>query len=90
MKEQFALLSREQAQQVCRNLGRLATSLNITQEAIANKVGLSSPNVSRLFSGRYSPRLDMVLSVLSALSELTGRTITLKDIDIVENKANEE
>lgn len=90
MKEEFAQLSKEQAQQICRNISSLASKLNITQEAIANKVGIQRTNVSRIFSGRYSPRLDMLLSVLAALSELTGQSITLKDIDVVGKKSDQE
>jgi predicted transcriptional regulator len=87
MKEEFSQLSKEQAQQVCRNLGKLAARLDITHDAIATKVGLDRTAVTRLFSGRYSPRLDIVLSVLAALSEISGQTFTLKDVDVVKTKS---
>lgn len=82
MKEEFAQLSKEQAQQVCRNMGNLAARLNITQEAIAERAGFERSSVNRLFSGRYAPRLDIVFSVLAAINELSGKQHTLKDVDV--------
>jgi predicted transcriptional regulator len=90
MKEEFAQLSKEQAQQVCKNIGQLAARLDVTHDAIATRIGLERPNVTRIFSGKSSPRLDIVFSVLKALSDITGKTFTLKDVDVVINRADEK
>ena len=84
MKEEFIQLSKLQAQQVCKNLANLAASLAITHEAIAMKIGLERPSVTRLFSGKNSPRLDIVFSLLAAINELSGRNYTLKDVDVMD------
>ncbi|GAB4027347.1 helix-turn-helix domain-containing protein [Spirosoma koreense] len=82
MSEEYKELSKEQSQSVCRNLSKLATDLRIKQEAIAEKTGYKQANISRLFSGRYSPRLEIIFTVLNAINELSGKNYTLKDIDL--------
>lgn len=90
MKEEFAQLSKEQAQQVCKNIGKLAGRVNVTHDAIAAKLGLERPNVTRIFSGKNSPRLDIVFSLLAAINEVSGQNYTLKDVDISEGEIKEK
>ena len=74
-------LSKEQSRQVCQALGRLAAEYKVTQYSIAEKTGYQQGNISRLFSGRYSPRLEIIFTVLTAINELSNQNFTLKDID---------
>lgn len=48
-------------------LKRIALQKGITQQQIAQKTGLQPNNVSRLFSLRYCPRLEIFLKVAQAL-----------------------
>lgn len=82
MDEPKPELSKEQSKQVCRNLANLARSLKLTQEQLAQQTGYQQSNVARLFSGRYSPRLDVIFTLLTAINELSGQHFTLKDIDL--------
>lgn len=86
MNEGEKELSKEQSKQVCRALSKLATDHQITQNSIAQKTGYPQSNVSRLFSGRYSPRLEIIFTVLAAINELSGQAFTLKDIDVPSNQ----
>lgn len=86
MKEQYAQLSKEQAQQVCKNIATLANSLAITHDAIAMKIGLERPSVTRILSGKNSPRLDLVYSLLAAINELSGHSYSLNDVDALTKK----
>ncbi|OJW74277.1 helix-turn-helix transcriptional regulator [Spirosoma sp. 48-14] len=82
MEENTDALTQEQSRQVCRNLAQLAKQVRLTQEAIAEKTGYKQANISRLFSGRFSPRLEVIFTVLKAINELTNQSFTLTDIDV--------
>ncbi|GAB3539413.1 helix-turn-helix domain-containing protein [Spirosoma fluminis] len=81
MNEEYKELSKEQSRQVCKNLGKLASDLKITQEALAAKTGYQRTSINRLFSGRFAPHLDILFCILAAINELSGNTFSLKDID---------
>lgn len=72
------------AKQAAERLGRLATDNSITHDALAKETGYQRSNITRLFGGRYTPRLDIIIRVLTAVSTLTGQSFTLKDIDYTE------
>ena len=76
-------LSKEQSRQVCHALGQLATKHKVTQVSISARTGYKRSNISRLFSGRYSPRLEIIFTVLTAINELSDQSFTLKDIDLL-------
>ena len=40
---------------------------NMTQEELANRVGIKRSNISRFESGNYNPSLDFIIKVASAL-----------------------
>lgn len=44
-----------------------AQKRKITQEQIAERTGLHRSNISRIFSGRYSPELDTFLKIAAAV-----------------------
>ena len=48
-------------------LQEIAESKGITQIEIAGKTGLLQSNVSRFFSLRYTPRLDLFLEISKAI-----------------------
>ena len=48
-------------------LKEAADKKGITQEDIAKKTGYQQPNVSRFFSLRYIPRLDVFLNIAKAI-----------------------
>lgn len=48
-------------------LKEAADKKGITQEDIAKKTGYQQPNVSRFFSLRYTPRLDVFLKIAQAI-----------------------
>lgn len=77
-------LPKERAGQVCRNLGKLAARLNITQQAIADATGYHRPNIARLFSGRFVPGLDVIFAVLQVINELADKHYTINDLDAPE------
>ncbi|WP_020599174.1 helix-turn-helix domain-containing protein [Spirosoma panaciterrae] len=82
MKEQSSELPKEQSRHVCRNLAQLTKQLKLTQEVLAAKTGYERANISRLFSGRFSPRLEVIFTVLQAINELADQSFTLADIDV--------
>lgn len=82
MIESLKELSKEQTRQVCRNLGKLASKLGVTHETLAEETGYLRPSITRLFSGKFAPHLDIVFSVLAAINKLSGGCYTLKDIDV--------
>lgn len=53
---------------ICKQLGEIARSNNITQEEIAGRLGMKQSSVSRIFSGRYSPTLDTILAICRVVS----------------------
>ena len=81
--------AQEKAKQACKKLGQLATQAGVTQEAIANATGYQRSNINRLFSGRYTPRLDIVIAVLTAISDLSGKPYSLKDIDYEQDQTKQ-
>jgi len=48
-------------------LKEVADKKGITQDDIAKKTGYLQPNVSRFFSLRYIPRLDVFLNIAKAI-----------------------
>lgn len=48
-------------------LHKLAKEKGITHQAIANKTGFTSNNVSRMLQGRYSPSLDNFIRLAEAI-----------------------
>ena len=62
---------------VMRLLYNIAQAKGITQAEIAEKTGLDRANVSRIFSGRYSPSLNNVLKIADAI----GVFLTFEDRD---------
>ena len=48
-------------------LKEVADKKGITQEDIAKRTGYQQPNVSRFFSLRYIPRLDVFLNIAKAI-----------------------
>lgn len=52
-------------------LKELADKKGITQEDIAKRTGYLQPNVSRFFSLRYIPRLDVFLNIAKAIGVKT-------------------
>lgn len=71
---------KEQSKNVLRNLGDLAEQHGVTQEQIAEKVGVRQPTVSQVFSARFHPTLDNVFKYLNAVNELAGTEYNLADI----------
>lgn len=48
-------------------LKEIAEEKGITQKEIADKTGYTQGNISRIFSLRYSPRLDVFLNIAKAV-----------------------
>lgn len=48
-------------------LKEIAEEKGITQQEIADKTGYKQQNVSRIFSLKYSPRLDVFLNIAQAV-----------------------
>ncbi|GAB3501016.1 hypothetical protein GCM10027341_27200 [Spirosoma knui] len=87
MAENEKELSIEQSRLVCQALGRLAADHNVTQVSIPDKTRYQQGIISRLFSGHYSPRLEIFFTVLTAINELSGQPFTLKDINLPSTNA---
>jgi len=49
----------------------------ITQEDVALKSGYLRSNVNRVFSGKYTPRLDVLKNIASAV----GLELAIRDLD---------
>ncbi len=81
MKEEYAELSKAQAKQVCRNLGKLAAKHSITNEAVAERTGYRPQTISRMFQGRFIPELDYLFCLLAVVNELSDHQYSLKDVD---------
>jgi predicted transcriptional regulator len=81
MNESYKELSKAQSRTVCHNLGKLTADLKITHEALSEKTGYQRPSITRLFSGKFAPHLDIIFCVLAAINELSGRHYSLKDVD---------
>ena len=77
-------VSKEQSKKACQQLGKIVTEEGITRAAISELTGFTRSNVSRLFSGRYSPSLTIVYTALNAINGLSGKNYGLKDIDLSE------
>lgn len=48
-------------------LAKLSHQEGITQKQIAEKTGYIQSNISRIFSGKFSPSLDIVLNITKAI-----------------------
>lgn len=48
-------------------LKEVADAKGITQQEIAEKTGYTQSNISRIFSLKYSPRLDVFLNIANAV-----------------------
>lgn len=48
-------------------LKNYAQRRSITHQAISEKTGISRPHLNRIFNLRYSPRTDMLFSIVKAL-----------------------
>lgn len=48
-------------------LKEIAEEKGITQQEIADKTGYKQQNISRIFSLKYSPRLDVFLNIAKAV-----------------------
>lgn len=48
-------------------LKEIADDKGISQIVIAEKTGYTQPNISRIFSLRYTPRLDVFLNIARAI-----------------------
>ena len=82
-------LPREQARQVCRNLGALATRLNVAQQTITKKTGYLQPNIARLYSGRVSPRIKLIYAILQAINESASTNYILRGVEFVEGSVTD-
>lgn len=58
-------------------LKEIAEKKSITQEDIAQKTGFTQSNISRMFAGKYSPKIDNVLALCNAI----GVNIFIQDKD---------
>lgn len=74
--------AKERAKKACQRLGDIARKEGVTHESLSIKTGFTRPGVTRFFSGAFSPRMDIVLTVLEAVNELSGKNYTLDDIDV--------
>ncbi|MGN0414898.1 MAG: helix-turn-helix domain-containing protein [Agathobacter sp.] len=54
---------------VAGQLRSVRTSLGITQELLAERVGTKKSNISRLESGRYNPSLEFLVKVADGLGK---------------------
>ena len=54
---------------VAGQLRSVRTSLGITQELLAERVGTKKSNISRLESGRYNPGLEFLVKVADGLGK---------------------
>lgn len=55
--------------EVVRQLKEVRKAQNITQEALAERVGTKKSNISRLESGNYNPSLDFLIKVAGSLGK---------------------
>ena len=58
---------------------RIEALLTVMQLAV--KSGVSIASINRMEAGRYTLRRDVVMRVLDALSQVLGRTLTVKDVE---------
>ena len=49
-------------------LKELAKEKGLTQEQLAERTGLIQSNINRIFSGKYSPSLDLLLLIAQAMN----------------------
>jgi len=57
----------QQRQAICKQLSALAQEKGFTQEKLAQLTGLKQESISRIFGGRFSPRLDLLLQIANAM-----------------------
>lgn len=74
-KEQLLILRKHQ----CKYLEALAKSKHITPGEIAKITGYDRSNIIRVFSGLYSPTLDVLNNIASAI----GYTVAFTNIDMI-------
>lgn len=67
------------------NLAKLSQQEGITQKQIAEKTGYIQSNISRIFSGKFPPSLDIVLNIAKAI----GYKLTLSKYHQGYGKANQ-
>lgn len=72
---------KEKSKQALRKIGGLAKAHNLTQDQIAEKIGVRQQTVSQIFVARFHPTLDNVIRYLDAINDLAGTAYSLKDID---------
>ncbi|MCR5580951.1 MAG: helix-turn-helix transcriptional regulator [Pseudobutyrivibrio sp.] len=54
---------------IARELRDMRHSLNITQQALADRAGTQKSNISRMESGKYNPSLDFLVKVASSMGK---------------------
>lgn len=57
-----------QTEQIIEAISIIAKEQNISQTEIARRTGYKQQSINRLFSKRYTPKLDFVLNVLNAIN----------------------
>ena len=55
--------------EVAAQLKSARLSMNITQQALADRAGTQKSNISRMESGNYNPTLDFIVKVASSMGK---------------------
>jgi transcriptional regulator with XRE-family HTH domain len=56
-----------QTENIIDAISKIAKEQNISQSEIARRTGYKQQSINRLFSKRYTPKLDFVLNILNAI-----------------------
>jgi predicted transcriptional regulator len=76
----------QQSQRICENLRKLAESHDLTPYQLETVSNMKNQNIYRVYNGRFSPKLETVYELVSAINQLSGQTYSIKDLeDFLEN-----
>lgn len=70
---------REVKKEVVQDYKECRKKLKLTQVELAQRTGISQPNITRFESGNYNPSLEMLIKIAAAMNKKV--TIKLEDYD---------
>jgi len=62
------------------NLRKIILLSGVKHREIALRAGMSRPSITRMLSGRHSPKVDTLLLVLAAINEIAQTDYGLGDL----------
>ncbi len=71
--------------EIGKRIQKYRTQHNLTQEQVAERIGISQKHLSRIEKGYHNPRFDMIIKIAEALNiptDALARDLAGNDVDV--------